>query len=54
MTWGSWWQKPFENWGDGLLTVALLVVAGIIVLIALFAESKILKAVALGYVALPI
>ena len=45
--------KNFENYGNGTLTVLLLLGAVVIVLIALFSHSIILKSLVLAYIVLP-
>lgn len=45
--------KKFEGYGNGVLSLLLIAAAVVIVLIALFSRSVILKSLVLAYVILP-
>lgn len=45
--------KSFEGYGNGVLSLLLIAAAVVIVLIALFSRSVILKSLVLAYVILP-
>jgi len=45
--------SSFKNYSDHILTVLLLAGAALLILIALFSKSTLLKAVVLGWIVLP-
>lgn len=51
--WEARTAKKFEAYGNGTLTLLLLLAAAMIILIALFSRSILLKSLVLAYVILP-
>jgi len=51
--WEAQQARKFEGYGNAGLSVLLLVAAGVIILIALFSRSVVLKSIVAAYVLLP-